>query len=532
MDLAALFHNAWEPREELGEKPRYRLVRSTRSRKYEDGLAQSARRRVLARLEAQVRALSETPEQLARRAQNDPIRTNLSNPKARLGTLLYGALSPSQQEALITDHACFVRFSSLNPPQQSAVRDMFAGFIAENHAEIQRMQERFPGAIIHNHRLEQEDLDSDSIRFFIDGGKSSLTIAFSLTGDLMTAGVFATVGKPERYQLPLRGNPYTGKAVAANASLADLKAVALAIREKEWIDSLRVLAEASGTPVMADLFRAKDEDALHDNPASVGGSGGTSIAVNALDTLCGPRGYLWWTSGKTLLLRTRTWYETRRYEIPDRWWLDVSKRLQAQRGIPTYNDVLRLLELTPEQLYGLQSALHYSASGAGREYTAAQQKELLAARNLLELLRDNASPLGNSGPVPTWNDLVSRKLNGTLAQVILSYDTLTPRQRGLIPAYLQTHPHKFTPQQGTDFIGLVFRPEEAVAVGADGYRNVTVHVIGGFGTGVLEARDPLNAVQMTGSNPVFLTLPLSMPDDRRKNTRIEVIVSRSPHYNP
>ena len=521
LDLARLFHNAWERIEDKGLAPRYRLCRSTRSRAYEDGLAQNTTRRILAQLQAQVRALNESPERLAKRPETDPIRTNLSDPKTRLGTLLYGALSPSQQSTLLSRHVCFVRFSDLTPLDQTAVRNMFAGFIAENHAMIQGLQERHPGAIVGNHRLEQEDLNSDSIRFFVDGGVSSKMIAFSLTGDLMTAGAIATFDKSVRYLLPIHGNPYTGKTLGAHHSLPDPKAVAIAMREKEWLDKLHALAEASGIPVMADFYRAKGEEKLREDPATAIAPKDLADAVNVLDQLSGTHGSLWWTSGTTLLLRTRAWYETRRYEIPDRWLLDVSKHLQGQRGIPTYADVLRLLELTPEQMYGLQSGFYYEGGSESSFSSPAFEKELWATRSLLELLRDNASPRGNDVPVPTWEDLGKHGADKTLEQVILTYDTLTPRQRGLIPMYLQTQPHQYTPEQSTDFFALLYRPEKTIQVGTGGYKNVPIRVSGGFGTRLVEARHPLSELP-NESNQVILTLPLSLPDDRRGNTRVEI----------
>ena len=276
----------------------------------------------------------------------------------------------------------------------------------------------------------------------------------------------------------------------------------------------------TGNPVMADYFRAKDMESLFENPAPALTAKELANATNMLDAFCRPGGCLWWTSGKTLLLRTRTWYVTRRYEISDRWLLDVSKHLQAQRGIPTYADVLRLLDLTPEQMVGLQSGLYNR--GAGNDVGAAPEKEVLAVHNLLQLLRDNASPQGNGVPVPTWEEINKHNSDKTLAQVILTYDTLTPQQRGLIPAYLQTQPHQYTQEQCTDFFALLYRPQETVQVGTGGYKNVTIRVFGGFGTGLLATREPLYEMQKNGSNPVILTLPLSVPDDRRKNTRVEI----------
>ena len=52
IDLAILFHNGWERRETKGQPVRYRLVRTKHSRAYEDGLANSATRRILNKFSA------------------------------------------------------------------------------------------------------------------------------------------------------------------------------------------------------------------------------------------------------------------------------------------------------------------------------------------------------------------------------------------------------------------------------------------------------------------------------------------------
>ena len=428
---------------------------------------------------------------------------------------------PSQQNALLMQHACFARFADLSPPQQTATRDMFAGFIAENHAMIQQIQEQHPGAIVHNHRLEQADLDNDSIRFFVDGGASALRVGFSLTGDLTTAGIIAVFDKPARLTLPLHGNPYTGKSLAANPSLPNPKTTAEAMREKEWMEQLRALADTSHISIMADFFRYQSREHAPPVAITAPASPDNADAAQMLDVLCKAQGSLWWTCGKTLLLRAAVWYDARHYEIPDRWLLDVSKRLQAQKGVPTYADVLRLLELTPEQMAGLQSG-HYNRDATENSQAYAQQKELAAAHTLLELLGDNASPQGNRAPVPTWNDLCSHAVTKTLAQDILTYDALTPQQRSQIPAYLQTQPHQFTPGAACRFLCRTLPPAGNSANRNRGYKNVAVRIFGGFGTGLLNTRDPLAEMQSFGSNPVILTLPLSIPEDRRGNTRIKV----------
>ena len=78
-DLAALFNDAWTREKGADGKSRYVLTRSLRARAYEESLLKAANNRLIAQLDAQVKALGETPEQLAQRPADDPIRKNLTD---------------------------------------------------------------------------------------------------------------------------------------------------------------------------------------------------------------------------------------------------------------------------------------------------------------------------------------------------------------------------------------------------------------------------------------------------------------------
>jgi hypothetical protein len=141
---------------------------------------------------------------------------------------------------------------------------------------------------------------------------------------------------------------------------------------------------------------------------------------------------------------------------------DVSNRLREQKGVPTYADVLRLLDLTPKQMYGLQSSLY---AGGEHPHPTTFVKEIWAAHDLLELLQDRASPLGNGAHVPTWEEIVKHRADDRLDQVILTGDGLTTRQLSLLPAYLQAQPHQLSPEQSADFFAVIYRPSESAEVG-------------------------------------------------------------------
>lgn len=70
-DLAALFNDTWLHSRD-GNRHSYRLTRNPRERDYETTLSGEMNRRLLAQMEAQVRALEETPAQFARRPATTP----------------------------------------------------------------------------------------------------------------------------------------------------------------------------------------------------------------------------------------------------------------------------------------------------------------------------------------------------------------------------------------------------------------------------------------------------------------------------
>jgi hypothetical protein len=75
----------------------------------------------------------------------------------------------------------------------------------------------------------------------------------------------------------------------------------------------------------------------------------------ALDDLCRPSGYLWWSHNGSLMFRKRDWYDHRPYEPPAGWLKSVASRIAARANSPTFSDLESLLVLTPEHLTGLMS---------------------------------------------------------------------------------------------------------------------------------------------------------------------------------
>jgi hypothetical protein len=282
------------------------------------------------------------------------------------------------------------------------------------------------------------------------------------------------------------------------------------------------LAQSSGIPVMADFYRSgpatrplNDTDALawglRSGDADSAAAAQTRAETAALDGLCQPEGYLWWTRRKTLLLRNRNWFAQRRYEVPDRWILTMAARLKAQSGIPTYADVLSLLELTPDQVAGLNSAADPRRS--------INPYDMNRVHELLAIVR--ASPRDIHAPLATIDDMSPQALRRRW----LRYTNLTPRQRLLLPAFLETYSYPIAPQDAQGFeLRLTFNPapepeprEHLERMGAwpptndPDYRFVPVDL--GF-------RVTRDGGRIYGRG---VALPASLPDDRRGKTKIELI---------
>jgi hypothetical protein len=506
-DLAALFNDRWERKVAVRRDTRYILTRDLRARQYDARLLHATTERMMAQLDAQVRALAETPEQMARRSEHDPIRVFLGeDAMGRVGTIFFAALSRVQREALFARRRLDIPFAMLSPEQQEPLRKAFAERIAAEEELVKQNPELFAGRPTPVRK--PEDLEQGTLRFRVQPTGGFVSVGMSLgrppmlarvTVDEAGRTVYSTSGWPislldsrTGWLLPPHGNPYTRAPVPGDASLPAVEAARGAALEKAWPDRLRRLAEASGLAVMADYYRGKPLARPPDVPDTTK-SADTPTA--ALDALCQRDGCLWWMRGKTLLLRKRDWYRQRLYEVPDRWMLALIERLKIQSGIPTYADVARLLELTTDQIVGLNSL-------QGGSYV--EDAEMLAG--LPELLAIvTASPKGLTAPLTTGSPTADG-----LDRITLMYSDLAPRQRALLPAFLEAQDPPFPEAEVMGFSARLFCSSDKPQTNGLGYLSVPVRVEWSFG-------------DLSSSWHVTLFLPASLPDDRRGRTRIEVV---------
>ena len=335
-DLAALRNDTWLRQEGEPGKPSYRLARNGRARELENDLLDKISNRLPRRLQAQVQALSETPEQLRRRPADDPIRQRLLDRSGRIGTQFYALLNPEQRQTLFAARYLDVPYAILTPEQQAALRQVFADIHARFDNE--KIGNQDGGNVEDAGQTPTglpKDLERSALRFEVSEqrGRVALGFGFEPKGDGPDGTDIARVDNRAEWLLPPRGNPYTGKPVPKGAVLPPDSKTQAAGEEKAWVDRLRRLWEQTGIPLCADYYRSR---AAHPVPMQEEDSSDAALtrppaspddAATQLDALCKPTGYLWWMQGKTLLLRKRDWFVQRRYEVGDKWVLGTAERL-------------------------------------------------------------------------------------------------------------------------------------------------------------------------------------------------------------
>lgn len=503
-DLAALLNARWEIRKAKDESERYALSWSRKAREYEEGLLASMQERIVARLEEQVATYLQPPGEQA--AQDERLRRRLSDPQARFAARLYSLLSPVQRNALFTHGRLSIPFGFLPGREQAAARQVFNHVIAgeEEIAEEERK------AGFEEPVSKPDDLEKTGLRFELRH--------YGITSDLSLAVGRSTirfgVAGQARWLLPAHGDPYAGTPLPANAALPPLPAIQGAGKLAAWPDRLRELAKRSGLSVCADYYRSKPATTSLPplDAAAPGPGGGTPAnaepeAVAALDSLCRRDAYLWWTRGRSLLLRKRDWYYQRLFEVPDRWMLATAARLHAQKGVPAYGDALGLLALSREQVAGLASI--GEPQGAVHPW--------LHFHEFLPIIRAGAP--GARVPLPNLRTLPAEQLKRTR----LRYAELNPLQQALVVQFLQVYPYPVAPDEARRFRGrLIYNPEPILR--SPGYleqmkaRGLTLDL--NYRTAAIQIGYSLEGEGRTYFNEI--QLPLSLPDDRRAQTRVEI----------
>lgn len=474
-DLAALLGHRWERRSERGEV-QFVLVRDPEIRKKEAKLAESPEQVVLRHLQDQVRALREPRSRLERRPENDPIRRALLDPKFRQATAFFALLNSRQRELLI-ERGCFrLFFPALPPPYQAALQDLH---------RANQVPERSTGPLGLTIRRRREPPDAD---FTLRIHRSGRTSAWFYPGGARFA-MFDVRSNPP----PIRGNPYNAEPVDLDASLPSIDE-SLVQGTIPRVERLRRLAEATGVPVVADFHRLEPSQFLHRDQKP------GPDAADRIDALARRLDSAWWLRGRTLLFRSRDWFRRRDYEIPDRWFDEMVRRLRRNEE-PTLGALLRLETLTFKQLIGL-----WCLNARGMSLTGTQdyhQRKLSGVPEVLDILKGFRGRA--SAKLVNWDRLSKEEQREIGPALPLRAEQMSPAQRALILPLLaiqRREPDGLYPE--TFRITVQCRNPRAAKY-REGYRYVPVELFW--------------HTKGTGGD-VDLPLPLTVPDDRRASAVI------------
>jgi beta-lactamase regulating signal transducer with metallopeptidase domain len=462
-DMAVLFNNTWMRGKTADGRLAYIMVRGQRAQEYEAALRDATPRRSFSSLLA-----------------------------LKLNSLEARALLQAGQEEVAPHKSwadVYRRISTLSPDNAVASKRALHNYAAGNWQNAPNPK---AGDIAYS-LLQSMALAA--------GEQNGAQDRIPILGDLPLIGHtfrkhLSSANVPE-WQLPPHGDPYSKQAISRRAALPNEETIHAAMQEPSWVDQLRALAEMSGKPVMADFYRNRPQPPW--TPLSKLAKG-TDPLWAALDALCHPQGYLWWAHEDTLLLRRRDWYHQQAYEVPDRWLRDMAGRLQAQGGQPTPADLIRLRELTPQQIVGLTRSL------GDLGYDESQ------IAGLPEMLNFLAATWGNRAQI--WREPIApRPENGE--------------------NYTETG--RFTLHLQRQFEPILQAKQMTVAAGK-GQR----FRLGLFHLNPLTTEEAQQATQFTieGAAAILrlcwelddeqggefdMRLPLTLPNDRRDRTRVEIV---------
>ena len=493
-DLAELFGHRWQ-RRRVGAETRYVLAVDPEVRRRSKALAEAPVEGFLTALDAQARALRETPLQLARRPESDPVRKALSDPQGRQSMALFAMLNSRQRRQLVEWGHYRVLFSQLPPEHQATIQRNFAE------------QERKTGdtfissvKITMVRRVNPPDVSFSTARW-------SQHPASRLVLRMYPLGFpFADVWAPEPLPAALRGNPYGRESAGAQAPPTVTGPFPAG---RDWPSRLQELAEKTGLPVLSDYYR------LHCRPDGLDARPTIKDAASPWDAFAYDAGSRWWTRGRSVLFRKRDWFQRDRYEIPDPWLDTTTALLRAHGETPRLGDLLRVADLSTQQQLavsslGVERSVAYDTFEDDQERTAGLPE-------LLALLKGRYPPRSRKDVRLVRQSTIPREQYEAVERsVTLTYADMMPDQRALLLPFLLAQ------RENLDGVAL---ERFSVTVWPEEPRDVKDPA-----PGMPRCRFvPLTINWRMGrSRGSFdrLTLPLTVPDDRRTETRVEVDASK------
>jgi hypothetical protein len=419
-DLAALYNDTWIHTKTADGLDHYLLTRNRFAREYEITLALDIRNRMIKQLDAYI-ARAKSPE---------PYNYEVY----RVAAQVLGLLSDEQKEQFLQRKSLNLPFGSLAPSEQLTAKQAVNSLYDADAAAADKTNTPYS-------RPPDSDLQQSGLRFLIQNVGSDavekhmhlfLTIGAAYSED------FGTLDDRIPWLLPSHGNPYTRKPVLSSSTIPSVTQIDLAMKDSAhtnaYIARLEALSEKSGMPLVADYYRCRPAPLPTVDPFRVTAN---EPARQALDQVGKSRPILWWIRGNTLLLRSRNWYTRRLYEVPDRWVLDLQKRVALQHGVPTYGDVIRLTELTQAQMAGLHGQ-NGPESSENTDGILGPGTDEFSLSGLPELLAIYKAQYGANSrmPVPKF-----QTNEPDLRRATITFDDLLAGYNYLVPAFIQAQPN-------------------------------------------------------------------------------------------
>ena len=492
-DLAALFHDVWRHLRTADGKDRYILLRTRQSTEYEQSLSRATYAHLIAKLDEQVKALSETPDQLAKRPEEDPIRKSLEEPGNRAATLVYAALSPDQRAALFDRRVLNFSAAEISAQLAEPVGELYK-LSAERAARFRGGEGAPPGETAQDYAQRGIQLALHNC-----GGKMIPSI-YAYGKSSMMGFLFADIDTQGTWALGPHGNPYSPGPIVRSLALPSAETTQKAQGEPSWVDRLQKLAESSGSVVLADFYRCHPVNIVSKEAPEPAPVAGVRPETAALDRLCWKEGYLWWTRpGGTLLFRKRDWFEQQRYEVPDRWLVETVRRMKAQKHVPKVGDLLRARELTARQILGLNGI----DSGDGFSYS---EFETVGTPELADFLsRELVNHPAATGQLP----MADRSLEPgrSFEKAFFMEDTAALASNASFITFLTAQASPIPVTDIRYFQADIYTEDRGQGPG-DGWKGASVVVNWKVGPLMDKRRN--------------LCLPFEVPNDRRDRVKIEV----------
>jgi hypothetical protein len=348
--LAEVMHLSWrtESLSDSGKSIGYVLYRSARNKAEEESLLAAGDQAFRRGVEAAIRALSASPEELERiKAENPVITRMLVSPTGRAALTLLGDLPPSQRQAVYDGDVLRLTKDQLGDAAQQGLA-MLGKTMDESRLASPDAQPLANG-------FEPQSLE---LRRTGEGADSYVSLSAKGPGTAISRAVY---GSSTHLAYPDSLTPKTAKADLADADRP--VDVNQAITAKTFDELLEQVAGMFHANCIAEAYTDYNLGRGRYTLAP----GATSLA-RVFDTIAPP---VWWKRGDVYLFQRKMWFIDRLAEVPDSLVQSV-KELRKKGARLTLEEWGDLGRLRPQQWMALQTL------GLG-EFDMLLEKHLIAA---------------------------------------------------------------------------------------------------------------------------------------------------------